>query len=307
MGDIFSKEPMPIFQYFEITPLGQVFTEESIQRVINDLEEHTQSIIEICIGKNIYDDKSLSLLGNIMQECQNIKIANFSEVIHEIDRPEMLETLNFTLLSLHNLYEVNLSQNNLTEDAIDIFSFLFHSDNLKSIKLNDNMLGVEGAMKLSEAFRNSELKLYVFCAERNFFEDHGVLELSEAFSNMKTLRQLSLSGNRLGKEGITVICRSMMNNPELQILDLCDSYINEETAYISLRQLLEKLEFVSRLSLDDCMLGNDGAKTLIKALNINNLHLRELYLGYNDIDDNEIGELIIELLKKKKLLDVSFK
>ena len=303
MGKLFSKESLQISRYFEINPPHQSFTEDSIQSVLKDLEENTQNINEIFIGKHTYDDESLSLLTNAIQECQNIRIANFSEIIHDTDQPETLEILNSTLLCLHNLYEVNLSQNSLTEDTIDIFSFLFHSDNLKAIKLNNNLLGVEGAMKLAEAFRNSELKLYVFCAEGNYFEDHGVIELAESFSNMKSLRQLNLSRNRIGKEGITALCKGMTNNPELQVLDICDNYINEEAAYCSLKQLLENLTFLSQISLNDCLLGNGGAKMVMKALNHSNIYIRELYLGYNEIDDTETGELIVKLLKKRKLLD----
>ena len=169
--------------------------------------------------------------------------------------------------------------------------------------MNNNLLGVEGAMKLAEAFRNSELKLYVFCAEGNYFEDHGVIELAESFSNMKSLRQLNLSRNRIGKEGITALCKGMTNNPELQVLDICDNYINEEAAYCSLKQLLENLTFLSQISLNDCLLGNGGAKMVMKALNHSNIYIRELYLGYNEIDDTETGELIVKLLKKRKLLD----
>ena len=135
MGKLFSKESLQISRYFEINPPHQSFTEDSIQSVLKDLEENTQNINEIFIGKHTYDDESLSLLTNAIQECQNIRIANFSEIIHDTDQPETLEILNSTLLCLHNLYEVNLSQNSLTEDTIDIFSFLFHSDNLKAIKL----------------------------------------------------------------------------------------------------------------------------------------------------------------------------
>lgn len=305
MGKLFSKEQVEIPRFFEILPHGQEFDMRSINNVLKELEDNTQNINEISIGSHNYDIEALSRLAETIQECQNITVANFSNVIHEQeDNSEYWEILNTTLMCLHNLYEVDLSKNNLTEYTIDILSFLFHSECLKVIKLNDNYLGVEGAMKLAEAFRNSELELYVFCAERNSFEDQGVLELSEAFSNMGSLRQVSLSENHLGKDGIIVLCRSLINNPQLQILDLRDSYANEDTAYISIKQLIEKLEFLSRVDLNDCFLGNNGAKCVLKALIGTNHNISQLMIAYNEIDDDECAEYLVELLKTKRLLQV---
>ena len=146
------------------------YTAQSIQPVLKSLEENTQNISEIHI-KSTYTEESLSLLTDMIQECQNLTYADFSQSIHESASAEMLETLNTTLLCLRSLYEVNLSNNNLSEESIDTLSFLFHSENLKILKINDNYLGVEGAVKLAEVFRNSELQLYVFCAERNYLEN----------------------------------------------------------------------------------------------------------------------------------------
>jgi Ran GTPase-activating protein (RanGAP) involved in mRNA processing and transport len=304
MGTFFSKEPQSVSRSFSVAPRGQVFDEESIEAIIKDLEENTHNISEISIGSNTYTQDSLLLLSNTIQECQNLISVDFSDVIHSINSPDLLEILNSTLLCLHNLYEVNLSKNNLTEDTIDILSFLFHSDYLKVLILDDNLLGIEGSMKLAEAFRNSELELFVFRAQRNRLEDQGVIELSEAFSNMKSLRQVSLSENRLGKEGVMIICKSMINNLDLQVLELCDSYMNEEIAYGSLRNLIEKLKYLSKISLNDCFLGNEGSKMVLTALIDHNPNLLELHLGYNEMDQDEIGILIVSLLKTKKFLEV---
>ena len=304
MGNIFSKEDPIIQRSFSVPRTSSLLDEEEIQSVIKELEENTHNINEITIGNNEYTEESLNLLANSIQECQNITKADFSQVISSPNRPELVEILNSTLLCLHSLYEVNLSQNCLTEDTIDILSFLFHSDSLKILKINENLLGVEGAVKLAEAFRNSEIKLFVFCAEKNNLEDQGVFDLSEAFSNMKSLRQLSLSENRLGKDGIIEICQSMENNLELQILELSDSYINEESAFSALKSLILQLEYLSKLSLNDCFLGNNGGKEILEGLIESNNNFSYLSLGFNEIDDDEVGELIIKLQRTKKMLYV---
>ena len=304
MGKLFSRETILPLNIYTVEPIGQSFTLSSIQPILKDLEEKTQNITKIIIGQNTYDEDSLSQFANIIQECQNISIADFSAVLPSVEFPEHLEILNSTLLCLRNIYEVDLSNNHLTEYSIDTLSFLFHSSRLKSIKLNDNLLGVEGAMKLAEAFRNSELELYVFCAERNLLEDQGVLELSQAFSKMKSLRQISLSENRLGKEGIVVLCNSLLQNPEMQVLDLDHSFFNEEASHAALDSLLQNHEFFYRISLNDCFLGNAGAVTVFSALNSSNYHLRELHMAYNEIDDDAVGVCIEEILKSRMSLEV---
>lgn len=304
MGKLFSRETILPFNTYAVEPIGQSFNLSSIQPILKDLEERTQNITKIIIGQNTYDEDSLSQFANIIQECQNISIADFSSVLPSDEFPEHLEILNSTLLCLRNIYEVDLSNNSLTEYSIDTLSFLFHSSRLKSIKLNDNLLGVEGAMKLAEAFRNSELELHVFCAERNLLEDQGVLELSQAFSKMKSLRQISLSENRLGKEGIVLLCNSLLLNPEMQVLDLDHSYFNEEAAHIALESMLQNLQFLSRISLNDCFLGNSGAGKVLSALNSSNFNLRELRMAYNEIDEDAVGVWVEELLKSRMSLEV---
>lgn len=298
---LFAKNTPSLSQNFEVTCPFPLIDETNIEPILKSLEDHTQSIIKISISSHTYTEGALSMLTNTIQECQQVEIVDFSNIS---PTPSHLELLNSTLLCIHNLYEVNLSHNNLTEASIYIFSFLFHSDCLKVLILDDNLLGVEGAMKLAEALRNSELKLFVFSAERNYLEDQGVLELSEAFSSMASLRQVSLSENKLGKDGVIVVCRSLMNNTELQMIDLADSYSNEDTAYISLKQLLEKTQYLSRINLKDCFLGNAGTKMVMLGLLNSNPHLAQLNLAYNEIDDDEVVELICQVIISKKLLEV---
>lgn len=286
---------------FSVTSPESLIDNISVQQILKSLEDHTQSILKISIKSYTYTEDALSLLTNAIQECQQVQFVDFSSISPS---PNHLELLNSTLLCLHNLYEVNLSHNFLTESSIDIFSFLFHSDCLKVLKLDDNLLGIDGAMKLAEALRNSELKLFVFSAERNQLEDQGVLELSEAFESMGSLRQVSLSENKLGKEGVIIVCRSLLNNAELQVIDLADSYSNEETAYVSIKQLMERTQFLSRVNLNDCFLGNFGTKVVLQGLLNTNPNLAELKLAHNEIDDDEVADLICEVIKSKRFLEV---
>ena len=304
MGMLFSKNNLNLSKTFQVVSSASHIDEHSIEPVLKSLEDQTQSIIFISISGYTYSEEALSTLANTIQECQKVEVADFSSISPS---PAHLELLNSTLLCLHNLHEVDLSNNQLTESSIDIFSFLFHSECLKILRLDNNLLGIEGAMKLAEALRNSELKLFVFSAEHNCLEDQGVLELSEAFSTMGSLRQVSLSSNRLGKEGIIVVCRSLMENSELQIIELADSYVNEDTAFVSLRQLVERTEHLSRVNLNDCFLGNLGTRQVVAALLNSNPNLAELLLAHNEIDDDEVADLICEVIKCKRYLEVHCK
>jgi Ran GTPase-activating protein (RanGAP) involved in mRNA processing and transport len=304
MGMLFSKDQSKPLKVFQVSSSSSHLDLDSIQPVLKSLEDHTQSITKVSIKGFSYSEEALSLLSNTIQECQKVETADFSEISPSMSH---LETLNSTLLCLHNLYEVDLSKNFLTESSIDVFSFLFHSDCLKVLRLDDNLLGVEGAMKLAEALRNSELKLQVFSAERNALEDQGVLELSEAIFSMGSLRQVSLSGNRLGKEGIILLCRSLTGNCELQVVEIADSYCNEDIAFVSIRQLLEKTNFLSRVNFNDCFLGNAGSREVLTALLNSNQNLAELLLAYNEIDDDDVADLLCEVIKCKRLLEVHCK
>ncbi|CAG9322548.1 RNA1_3 [Blepharisma stoltei] len=310
MNLLFSKEEeFEEITVFEIPPVGKDYkTTEDIYDLCQTVKMNSQSITEIILGHNTYSDDVMEELAEAIQECSNITIANLSSIFREWDdfyTPKILDTLSRTLLGFRELEELDLSNNFLTVQAVDIVGFLLeNTPTLKILRIDNNRLGAEGGVKLAESLKNSaELKLFVFSAENTKLEDAGIVSLSEVFGEMQSLREICVSKNDIKKQGIIALSKALVKNDELQILRIADNFISDPAAFSKLHGALKNLRFLSIIDVADCCLGNKGVGCLLDSLHPSE-NLLELHLEYNDLDDTQIGEILVNFILSKRYLEV---
>mmetsp|Transcript_8319 Transcript_8319/g.8211 ORF Transcript_8319/g.8211 Transcript_8319/m.8211 type:complete len:113 (-) Transcript_8319:538-876(-) len=109
--------------------------------------------------------------------------------------PRILDILAKTLLGFRELRELDLSNNFLVQQSMDTIGFLLeNTSTLKTLKLDFNPLGTEGSLALSEALKNAkELKLHALSMEKCNIGDKGAVAISNAFEDMRSLREINFS------------------------------------------------------------------------------------------------------------------
>lgn len=248
---------------------------------------------------------------------------------------DMVDVYNF-LKSHPQITTIDLSNNNLSPKHVIGLSRL---KQLESINLDNNCVGKVGASLLS-ALPNLKA-LYLInneigdvgatylasakCLEKLFVDQNGIGEVGVASLARLSLKQLNLSGNKIGQTGLNHVF-SMVKLTHLYLYDI--SLSNEEISgltslaelkvlnlgknHISLNTLnvIKSLNTLEQLYLDDCQLENTCPYDLsqlsrLKTLSFYNSclqdgwidvfktlpQLKQLYVQKNNFSDEGVQHL----------------
>ena len=301
MGGLFSTESHESEQKFLIGVTGKKFdTEAQIHEGSHHLLEHASTVVEVILSQNSYGPEACKAISESLAHCTNLRIANLSDIFVGRLREEMIQSMNYlstSLLNCTNLEVLNVRDNAFGPDGVRAFSVLLETcTNLKELNVTNDGLGPEGARLIAQALnKNPNLKLEVFEAGRSRLEDGGISELAEVFGRMKTLRKISIPQNGIKKVGMMALFKNLLHNPDLQMIEVNDNYLNDAEVAACLGACIENLAFLSVLNIGDCMLGDKGAAVVFNALKSTNQHLMELYVQYNELSTGRSADDIIEL------------
>ena len=307
MGSLFSSDQDE--HIFRIGETSKHFnTRDQIHEGSQHLLEHSSKVIEIVLSQNSYGVEACKAIAESISQCKNLRVANFSDMFTGRLREEVTQSmahLSAALLECPKLEVLNLSDNAFGPDGVNSFSALLEqAPNLKELNVTNNGLGPEGARLIAESLRkNPNLKLEVFSAGRDRLENPGIIELAQVFGVMQSLRKISVPQNGIRKEGMVALFRNLMKNPEMQIIEVNDNYLNDEEAAEALGACVENMNYLAVVNIGDCMLGDAGAKRVLDALKVTSPHLLELHLQYNELSTSQVSNQIIELIQIRKNLD----
>jgi len=80
--------------------------------------------------------------------------------------------------------------------------YLSEAKSLQIFFINNCGLGITGATHISEALKIGTPNLQVWAMSRNRIEDEGALRVSEAISNMQSLKELYIYQNFIRNQGM---------------------------------------------------------------------------------------------------------
>jgi Ran GTPase-activating protein 1 len=301
MGGLFSTDSHESEQKFLIGITGKRFdTAEEIHEGSTHLLEHAGTVVEVILSQNSYGPDACKAISDSLAKCSNLRVANLSDIFVGRLREEMIQSMTYlssSLLNCSNLEVLNVRDNAFGPDGVRAFRILLEtSPNLKELNVTNDGLGPEGARLIAEALSlNPNLKLEVFEAGRSRLENEGTVQLAQVFGKMRTLRKISIPQNGIKKEGMVALFRNLLNNPDLQMIEVNDNYLNDLEAASCLSACIESLSFLSVLNIGDCMLGDKGAGLVLNALKSTNQHLMELYVQYNELSTGKTVDDLIEL------------
>ncbi|KAA0704455.1 Ribonuclease inhibitor [Triplophysa tibetana] len=128
--------------------------------------------------------------------------------------------------------------------------------------------------------------------------DEDFAALSSAW-NSSLLRQLFLSGNKLGDKGVENLCAQIRNSrTKLKLLELCGCSITEKQCCILASALCSNPSYLRELYLSGNDVKNEGLEQLCHLLNDLNCKLEKL--GLNKCNITDVGSLV----KKNAVLNL---
>jgi len=228
--------------------------------------------------------------------------------------PIVLEHLSAGLLTANvRLSELDLSNNAFGPIGMKGLVKLLNSPvcyELQALRLMNNGLGISGAKMLAKALidnyhasiaAGTPFKLKVLVAGRNRLENEGIIALSQFFSLVKTMEEITIPQNGIYCKGILALSKSLLQNQNLKVLDVQDNLLTVLGAE-ALANVLPKLKNLKHLNIADCLIKSKGALAIAEALNVHE-SLENLDVSYNEIN-GESGMILTKALCDKVNLKV---
>ncbi|XP_052459087.1 uncharacterized protein LOC128017684 isoform X7 [Carassius gibelio] len=234
------------------------------------------------------------------------------------------EVLQKLLPVIKESRSVQLSDCGVTDEGCAALASALRSNpsHLRELHLSGNKLGVSGVNLLSDLLKDPRCKLETLWLMKCGVTDEGCAALASALrSNPSHLRELSLSGNKLGASGVKLLSDGLKDpHCPLETLGLKDCGVTDEGCaalasalrsnpshlrYLDLSRNKLGASGVNLLSdllkdprcklkilwLSDCGVTDEGCSALTSALRSNPSHLRELDLSGNKLRDSNVNLL----------------
>lgn len=282
---VFAIEKCPSLVYFNLQ--GNTLGVEAAKEIGNALAKHGS-----CLKRALWQDM---FTGRLKSEI-----------------PIVLEHLSAGLLSANaRLSELDLSNNAFGPIGMEGLVKLLISPvcyELQTLRLMNNGLGIGGAKMLANALienhkasskAGTPFKLKVLIAGRNRLENDGIIALSQFFSIVKTMEEITIPQNGIYCKGILALTKSLLENPNLKVLDVQDNLLTPHGAE-ALANVLPQLKNLKRLNIADCLIKSKGALAIANAFDVHE-SLEVLDLSYNEINGDSGLKLTESICDKIKL------
>lgn len=193
----------------------------------------------------------------------------------------------FFINKLHNLMELNLFFNNISDQGVSFLCSVVRDGHctLNTLDLGVNKIQDQGVSQLSEALRDANCKLTKLRLSGNYIRYQGASHLQDALKNANCkLTKLDLGGNSMGDIGVSRLSEALKDvNCKLEKLDLVETDITDQGVF----HLCEALKNVNckltKLDISANMISFHGALSMSVALKDVNCKLTKMNLEVNDI------------------------
>ena len=310
------------------------FNKLTIQPLLSALK-FKENIIELNLSYNDIGNEGCYCLGDLLKINKNLSILTLS--FCSIDNNALkflLRGLKFkSLLDKFNLTQLNLSDNNITEDGGEYLGqILIHFNKLQWLNISNNKINNKGAIKLFQAYKeildtdyyklnekessNSENNLQNCFYNLNITNNNSSsfnlnnLNLNSNNSNnnqkqFNNLETLILIGIGIYSEKCLTILGDIIKHPKcgLKTLVLSKNEIGKSSPYDhqdNLRDIkyflhcLEQNKTITELLLLNCQIGNDITEEIYQMLKVNRT-IEYLVLYNNNINQQMVFLKLLSL------------
>eukprot|EP00548_Thalassiothrix_antarctica_P001440 CAMPEP_0194148068 /NCGR_PEP_ID=MMETSP0152-20130528/29938_1 /TAXON_ID=1049557 /ORGANISM="Thalassiothrix antarctica, Strain L6-D1" /LENGTH=429 /DNA_ID=CAMNT_0038849345 /DNA_START=37 /DNA_END=1323 /DNA_ORIENTATION=+ len=297
-----------------------------IMKIIGELLELNQGLIEVNVKDNSVESEGISLIANgirhhstlerldlsnsladrmgkdilldAMQQNSSIQALNLSGKVLESSTSN--KALGVMLRQNGTLKELDLCQNSLQNDEVIEMADTLRLNNksLSTLRLANTGLGHHAAIAIGQMLaKNTTLTL--LDVGGNQFGYLGAIAIVEG---IRCLQHLDLRSTRLGITGSKAICKMLRTNHTLRSLNLSRNNFGDEGAVNVVDGLIFNTELRS-LSLSMCSITRTGAIYLGRKLHAMS-GIKQLFLFQNSIDKDGFNALLQGLKDNVSLVDL---
>ena len=251
-------------------------------------------------------NNSLSIYENMINSgcaeakpCVNLQILDISENnINSVGAAALAEGLK-SCTKLQILY---VSCNNICSDgATALAKGLKSCTNLQTLDIRKNMICSVGAAALAEALKSCT-NLQTLDISENMICSVGAAELAKGLKYCIDFKKLDIACNRIGSEGATALVENLKFCINLQTLDIGFNDIGSKGAEALAG--LKSCTNLQTLCILNNNIGSKGAEALVDGLMFC-ANLKELDIGWNNIDDAALAELLHKLYTNLQTLNIN--
>ncbi|KAL2091853.1 hypothetical protein ACEWY4_011651 [Coilia grayii] len=268
-------------------------------------------------------------------KCRNKSTAQEEEISIEELQKQQLEAVADVLKSSDEVDELVLRNTGMTDELLQslVNALTLSPSTVSTINLNLNLIGPMGVHSLLELLHSKPQlqSLYLF---GNRLGDSGVQMLLTGLADLQTsankeagepaqpqaaqgtltlppvprlgppsvplgLLELDLGGNGVGRDGLQVLATYMRYHSQLRYLALAQTSGADVTAWTVLFESLKANSKLTHVMLDECSLGDQGAKLFAETLRAN-AAIKKVDLDGNGIGDVGGGAILEALVSRKQ-------
>lgn len=235
----------------------------------------TKNIIHLDLGQTIMSNETLKYFSKTLK--QNTKLENLT-LISNTDLSSAISIIE-ALENHPNLSKCQFKFCNIFINCKEILKHINYSK-LKSLKLNECMIGDEGVKYLFRGLKNCYYLKFLELNKNNI-KDVGIDEIGNYLQGNNSLNLLSLNKNEINQDKLEFLFYSITKNQRLTFLHLDDVEFERNTIE-KCNHHLRDIHCLEFLSLKIC--GND--LELFRRLLFYNHSIRMVYL------QNEFGQQV---------------
>ena len=207
------------------------------------------------------------------------------------------------LRQLTRLRTLSLNWNEIKYGASFIADLLLVNCCIRSISMTGNQIDCNGAKHLARVFKSSHCSVREVDIADNCIAFSGSTALATSLQSNTSVCNLTLRGNPIGDRGAEALATVLVANTSLKVLHIDECAITRAGAV----SLFGALSRNRRLKLFD-LSSNRLSSTCLPRLPLSmaaSSTLRELVLRFAQIDDSDLVQLSIGLLKSPRLETLS--
>ncbi|GBM72054.1 Ran GTPase-activating protein 1 [Araneus ventricosus] len=285
----------------EVSFVGKALTldtEEDAAEIVKAIED-CPGLTTLQLEGNTVGIPAAKAIGKALESQPDFKRALWKDMFTRRDKteiPQALSHLSKGIMTANaKLVVLDLSDNAFGPRGLVGLQELLESPccyTLEELHFNNNGLGIQGAKLLSESIckciENSRragtpMKLKIFVCGRNRLENDGAISVAKFLKELGTLESVAMPQNGIYSPGIKALSDAFYANSGLKVINLEDNSLTEKGAqYIA--ECIPSLLHLQMLNLGDCLVRTGGAIALANALEDGCPEIRNINLGFNEID-----------------------
>lgn len=248
------------------TEFQKYSTLESIEFLIDDLQDHKETISSLDLSMNTYTPEICKLICSVIREMKNLKKIRLESIFDSLTYDEMCSALELISECLpRTLLSFELPSNAVSCNFPEKFAEFLSECPLKVLNLHNCGLGEDGLRKVSECLsklknKDSLVSLDISKNRINVISE----DFARVFSEFTNVSEFKINCNTIEEESMEAFLKEITNE-NLAILNLSDNFVCGN-AIEHLGNIFQKNR-ITELILQDIKIDRGDIRRLLEFMN----------------------------------------